>query len=150
MIPRSTMLSDYSMNISTGRSGCRNAASMLHSSATLPSYLLYKGSPIRILVDVSIVTGENDSIQPTPGTRMCLLTTFIDFNQIKPSGSSLILSSHLKGTGFLLVAFTMILLIKIRTFLDRFFFPEIYDIFHECPSIFVIYSFSISGSPVSA
>ena len=97
VITRSTMPSGHSMNISTGISGCRNAASTSHISDTYPSSLWYKFSPIRILVYVYVSTGENGSVQSTPGNCMYNLTTFINFKQINPSGSSLLSNTQLTG-----------------------------------------------------
>ena len=58
MVPRSTMTSDHLMKISVGIFGCRNSASTSHIWETHPSSFWYKVSPIRIIVDVSVVTDE--------------------------------------------------------------------------------------------
>ena len=138
------------MNTSTCISGCRNAASTSHILATHHSYLWYKVSPIRILVDVYDATGENDSVPSTPGTCMYPLTTLLNFIQINTSGYSLLLNTHLTSTKSLPFAFTMLLLIGIHSFLDRkWFTSKITDIFHKCPFGLVIAYLKVSGSPAS-
>ena len=91
MIPRSTISSGHLMNISTFISGCRNASSTSNILVTHPSSLCYKVIPMRILVDLSDTTGENDSVKSNPGTYMYPLTTFNGFRRINLSGSSLLL-----------------------------------------------------------
>ena len=54
---------------------------------------------------MSNATGENDSVKYTPWTCVYPLTKFLDFRRIKPSASSLLLNTHLTGTGFLPLAF---------------------------------------------
>ena len=56
------MNSVHSMNITTEIYICRNDASASHSSDTYPHSLWNRVSLIRILVDMSFATGENDSI----------------------------------------------------------------------------------------
>ena len=134
MIPNSTMPSGHSMNISTYILGCMNAASMSHSSETHPSSSWYKVSPIRIVVFVSDVTVDNESMKSNPGTCKYPLTTFIYFRKINMSGSSLLLKTHFSGTGFIPFAFMTLIFIVIHAFLDRkLFTSEIAEIFHKCP-----------------
>ena len=56
------MPSYHPMNISTDILGCRSSTSTSHSSATHRYASLYKVIPIRIIVDVSVAPGENDSV----------------------------------------------------------------------------------------
>ena len=58
----STMPSVHAMEISTGILGCTNDASLSHNLETHTYSLRYKASTIILLVDVSIETGENDSV----------------------------------------------------------------------------------------
>ena len=102
MIPISKMTSGHLMNISTSILRCWYTAFMSNRSGTHPYSLWYKLSPIRILVDVSDKTGDNDSVNSTPRNLMHPLTTFINFIPINQSGSFLLLHKHLKGTGFLI------------------------------------------------
>ena len=60
MIPRSTMPSGHSMNISTGIPGCINAASISYISSNHTSSSWYNIIPIRTVVYVSVATSEND------------------------------------------------------------------------------------------
>ena len=62
MIPRSTILSGHSVNISTIILGWRNSYSTSYSWETHIYSLWYKVSPIRIRVDATVATGENDSV----------------------------------------------------------------------------------------
>ena len=102
-----------------------------------------------ILVEVSDATDNNDSVKSTQGTCMYPLTTFLDFRQIKPSGYSLLINTHLIGTGFLTFAFKALIFVIIHDFLDRkLFTSEIADIYHKCPFDLVIAFLRDSGSPL--
>ena len=65
------------------------------------------------------------------------------------SGSSLLLNNHFTGTGFLHIAYTVLLLIVIHAFLDRILFtPEIVDIFDKCTFGLDVAFLGVSGSSV--
>ena len=146
MIPKYTMPSGNLVSILTSILVCRNEASKSDSSATHPSFSWYTVSPIRIHVDVSYATVDNDSVKLTPGTCMYPLTTFTDFIRINLSGSSLLLNTHLTGTGFLPFDFTMIPFVIIYAFIDRqLLTSEIADILHKCIFELVINSLRVSG-----
>ena len=68
---------------------------------------------------MSGATDNNDSVKSTPGTCMYHLTTLINFRRIIPSDSSLLLNTHLTGTGFMPLAFTMLIFVEIHAFIDR-------------------------------
>ena len=147
IIPKYTMPSGHLIYILTSILGWINAASASHNSAIYPLSSYYRVDPIIILVELSDVTGENDSVKFTPGTCMYPLTTFIDCRRIKLSASSLLLNTHLTGTVFILLDFTTLLFVGIQAFLDRnLFTSDIADIFHRCPFGFVITSLRVSGS----
>ena len=109
------------MYISTSILGCKNSTPMSHSSAIHTYSTRYKIIPIRILVEVSNSTGNNDPVKSTPGTSVYPLTKFIEFRRLNPSGSSLLLNTYLTGTGFLSLDFKLILFVGIHALLDRKF-----------------------------
>ena len=113
------MPSGHSINISTSVLGCIYSDSTSHISATHPSYLCYKFIPIIVLIGVSDVTGDNESVKSTPVTCMYPLTTFPEFIWINPSGSSLLLNTHLTGTVFIPFSFAILIFVVINAFIDR-------------------------------
>ena len=126
IIPRSTIPSDNLMKTFTAISGFTNTASTSNSSAYSSWYNV---SEIKRIFDISVVTDENDSMQLNTRTCIYPLTTFLNFKRINPSWSYLLLNIHFKGTEFLSLAFTFIILIRIYAYLERTFFTsEISDI----------------------
>ena len=150
MITKSTMTSGHLMYIPTFILGYSNAASMSHISKIHPYSSYYQVSTIRIIFEVYDAIGDNDSVKSIPGTCMYPLTKFLDFWKNNPSWSSLILNTHLKGTGFLILVFTTLLFVIIPAFLDRkLLSSEIADIYQKCPFGLGFYSLRVSGSPES-
>ena len=150
IIPKYTMPSGHSVYISTSILGCINADSTSHNSAIYPSSSQYRVNLIRILVELSNVTEKNDSVESTPGTYMYPLTIFLGFRLIKPSASSLLLNTHLTGTGFLTLTFMTLIFFGIQAVLDRkLLTSDIADIFHKFTFGLVINCLRVSGSPAS-
>ena len=92
---------------------------MSHSFAIHPSYSYYRVNTIRILVEVSYATVDNDSVKSAPGTFVYPFTTFIGFRRIKPSSFSLILKTHLTCAVFLPLSSMVLIFVVIQAFLDR-------------------------------
>ena len=124
MIPNYTIHLGHSMNISSSILGCRNASSNSHRPTIYTSSSWYNVSTIRILIGVSDSNGKNESVKSTSGNCMYPLTTFLYFRRINPSGSSLLLNTHLIGTGFIPLYFKALHFVVIHAFLDRNFFTS--------------------------
>ena len=76
------------------------------------------------------------------------LTPFFYLRQINLSGSSLLLNTHLTGTGFLPFDFMTLLFVGIDTFIHRkLLTSEIANISHKLPFGLVIASLRVSGYP---
>ena len=107
MMPRSTMSSGHSSNISTGIYVCRNVITTSYSSDTHPYFC-----------GTGLIQSRFALMCLLHPTQMTLCIQRIDFVHIDLSVSSSICISHFTGTGFLPLYLTLLLLILIQAFLD--------------------------------